>query len=128
MLNHSPVGGRGWTEGKPRQTATSRSATGASAAPPAPATPNPYSSLNSGQLPLEPGPGVAPISFDRPRRKRHGVGGLFDGQTSEVAELDQSRGLRIDGRELVERFVHGEQLGIIDGRVPLGYILVQINS
>src|SRR2546430_2276533 len=38
------MGGRGWTEGKPRRAATERGASGASAAPPAPATHRPLTS------------------------------------------------------------------------------------
>src|SRR5215207_3746378 len=57
----------------------------------------------------QPGPGVSPVAVGGSGRDAQGRRGLGDGQAGEVAELDDLGGAGVEGGELFEGLVEGEQ-------------------
>src|SRR5687768_899595 len=60
------------------------------------------------QLVLEPRAREGPVSLDRCRRHLQRLRDLFDGETAEVAQLDDLRLLGIEGGQFLERGVERE--------------------
>src|SRR5262245_18192335 len=58
----------------------------------------------------QPDPGVGPDGVGLAGRHPEHRGRLFDGQPGEVVQLDQLGRLRVRGRELLQRLVHGDDV------------------
>src|SRR5438552_3759075 len=66
---------------------------------------------SAGELVIEEGAGELPVTFDGARGHSFDFGDLFLGQPGEVTVLHDSRGARIDLRQVFERAVEIDQEG-----------------
>jgi L-rhamnose isomerase len=61
----------------------------------------------TGQLPVQPNLGGAPVAPDRDRRDLEHLRRLVDGEAAEKAQLDDLGFLGVDARELVQSVIEG---------------------
>jgi len=68
----------------------------------------------TGQLPVQPNLGGAPVAPDRDRRDLEHLRRLVDGEAAEKAQFDDLGFSSVDARELVQSIIEGDE---VDGRV-----------
>ena len=61
----------------------------------------------------EPGAGMGPIIVSSPRGYAENLGSFLESEADKVAQLDQFSFVLVLRRQLVERFVDGEQLVVL---------------
>jgi hypothetical protein len=74
------------------------------------------------KLSPQPRPGQAPITFDGHGRNAYDFSDLFDGQTAEVAQLDDLALPRIEALQTPQRFVEGNQVYLRRRREMIGVV------